>query len=125
VLALMNIPIAFVNLRKKVLMPIYSYFLVVGSVLTGLLCYANNIIAPVPLPFSVSQQLGLPGSSRAPVAFVNTPYPEMVVTSEVPAVESNKPVKLVHERRPTRIVRQPGPQRRFAAYPPREFGSIW
>jgi len=104
-------------------MPIFSYFLLVGTVLTGLLFYANNVMAPVTLPFSVSQKMGLPGSSKAPVAFINAPNPEIVVTSVVLAVEANKPVKLVRERKPTRIVRQPIPQGHFAAYPPHEFGS--
>ena len=32
-------------------MPIFSYFLVVGSILTGLLFYANTVIVLSPLPF--------------------------------------------------------------------------
>ena len=106
-------------------MPVFSYFLAVGSVLTGLLYYASNAMAPVPLPFSVSQKMGLPGSSRAPAVFIIAPNPEIALTSVAPSVKANKPVKLVRERKVARIVRQPVPQGHFAAYPPREFGSIW
>jgi hypothetical protein len=102
-----------------------QYFLVVGSVLTGLLFYANNVIVPVSLPFSVSQKMGLPETSKALVEVTKAPNPEIVVTSVAPSVETKMPIKLVRGRKPTRIVRRSIPQGRYAAYPPREPGSVW
>jgi hypothetical protein len=46
--------------------PIFSYFLVVGLILTGLLFCADTVIVPSPLPFSVSQKIGLPASYKVP-----------------------------------------------------------
>jgi hypothetical protein len=45
--------------------PIFSYLLVVGSILTGLLFFADAIIVSGPLPFG-SQKIGLPESYKAP-----------------------------------------------------------
>lgn len=106
-------------------MPVFSYFLIVGSVLTGLLLYANGVMAPTPLPFSVSQKIGLPEPSKAPVVVVKVPNPEFVATSVEPPVQAKKPVKLVGKHVPTRVVRQAITQGHYAAYPPRESGSTW
>jgi len=50
--------------------PVFSYLLIVGSVLTGLLFFANRVMDPGPSPFSVSQRIGLPEPSIAPVVVV-------------------------------------------------------
>jgi hypothetical protein len=70
--------------------PIFSYFLIVGSVLTGLLFFANSTIAPVPLPFSVSQRIGLPEASKPLVVVAKVPNPEIVATTFESAVEAKK-----------------------------------
>ena len=106
-------------------MPVLQYFLVVGSVLTGLLFYANNVMAPVPLPFSVSQKIGLPENSKVSVVSNRAPNPEIVVTSVGPPVEAKRTVKLIAKRKPPRVVREVIPQGHYAAYSPREYGSIW
>ena len=46
-------------------MPIFSYLLVVGSILTGLLFFADTIIVPGALPLG-SQKIGLPESYKTP-----------------------------------------------------------
>jgi hypothetical protein len=45
--------------------PLFSYFLVVGSLLAGLLFYADTMTTSNPLPF-VTQKVGLPESYKAP-----------------------------------------------------------
>jgi hypothetical protein len=45
--------------------PLLSYFLVVGSLLTGLLFYADTVFTSSPLPI-VTQKVGLPDSYKAP-----------------------------------------------------------
>jgi hypothetical protein len=105
--------------------PVFSYFLVVGSVLTGLLCYANSVMVPAPLPFSVSQKMGLPEPLKAPMDLIKVPNREIAVVSVKPSVEVKKPVKTVRRHRPAQIVRQSVPQGHYAVYPPRELGSIW
>ena len=105
-------------------MPVISYFLVVGSVLTGLLFFTNGTMAPVPLPFSVSQRIGLPEPSKAALVVKETNR-EIVATTFEPAVEVKKPVKLVGQRQLTRLVPQLVPQLHYAAAPPHEHGSLW
>ena len=46
-------------------MPIFSYFLVVGSILTGLLFSVDTVIAPSSLPFKVSQRMETPKPYKA------------------------------------------------------------
>jgi hypothetical protein len=53
--------------------PIFSYFLVVGSILTGLLIYANTVIVLSPLSFG-SQKIGLPESHKAPTSIPQQYY---------------------------------------------------
>ena len=105
-------------------MPVLQYFLVVGSVLTGLLFYANSVMVPAPPPFSVSQRIGLPEPSIAPLVVAVVPKPEIVATTVEPPVEVKKSVKEIRKRKPAQVVRQSVSQGRYAAYPPREFGSI-
>jgi len=123
--------------------PVLSYFLIVGSVLTGLLFYADSVMVAGPLPFSTSQRIGLPEPYKAPVVVVEVPKPEIIAATVEAPVEAKKPVKAVREHKPTRVVRQHKPtrvvrqhkptrvvrqsvpQERYAAYPKREYGSIW
>lgn len=106
-------------------MPIFSYFLVVGSVLTTLLFYATNVIDPAPLPFSVSQNTGLPAPFKAPLVVAVAPKPAIIATAVDPTIEVEKPIKAIRKTKSGQIKRQPVPQERYAAYPPRDFGSIW
>ena len=106
-------------------MPVFSYFLIVGSVLTGLLFYANSVMVPGPLPFSNSQTIGLPEPYKAPVVVVEVPKPLIIAVTVEPPVEAKKSVKAVRKHKPTRVVRRSIPQGRYAAYPPREYGSMW
>ncbi len=106
-------------------MPVLQYFLVVGSVLTGLLFYANSAMFPAPLPFSVSQKNGLPEPYKAPVVVAEVPKPVIMATTVVPPVEVKKSLKAIRKHKPVQVVRQSVPQGRYAAYPPRELGSIW
>ena len=54
-------------------MPIFSYLLVVGSILAGLLFFAGITIVPDPLPFG-SQKIGLPESYKAPMLIPQQNY---------------------------------------------------
>lgn len=48
-------------------MPIFSYFLVVGVILAGLLYCADAVIIPNPAKFGGSQAIGLPQPYKAPI----------------------------------------------------------
>ena len=52
-------------LTRGFCVPIFSYLLVVGSILTGLLFFADTIIVPGALPLG-SQKIGLPKSYKTP-----------------------------------------------------------
>ncbi len=107
-------------------MPVLQYFLVVGAGLTGLIFYANSVMVPAALPFSVSQKNGLPESSNAPVIVAEVPTPVIIATTAEPPVEVKKPIKAVRKHKPAQVVRQSvPPQERYAAYPSRESGSTW
>jgi hypothetical protein len=105
--------------------PVFSYFLIVGSLLTGLLFFANSVMVAGPLPFSVSQTVGLPGSNKAPVVVAEDPTPAIIATPVQRPVEPKKLIKKVGKHKQTRVVRQVVPQGRYAAYPSREYGSLW
>ena len=106
-------------------MPVFLYFLIVGPLLGGLLFYADNVMVPVPLPFSVSQSIGLPEPYKAPVVVAEVPKPEIIATPVEPPADMKKLVKVVRKHKPTGIVRQATPQGRYAVYPAHEYGSIW
>ena len=106
-------------------MPVVQYFLIVGSVLTGLIFYANDVLVSAPLAISVSQKTGLPEPYRARVTVAEVPAPVIVATTAEPPVEVKKPAKAVRQHRAAQVVRQTILQGRYAAYPPRESGSIW
>ena len=105
-------------------MPVFQYFLVVGSVLTSLIFYANSLMAPTTLPISVSQSTGLPAPYKAPVVVAEAPRPVIIATTVEQRAEVKKPVKAVPKHRAAQVVPQPGPQGRYATYTPREHGSI-
>jgi hypothetical protein len=106
-------------------LPVLKYFLVVGTGLIGLLFYANSVMAPAPLPFSVSQKIGLPEAYKTPVIEAEDPKPVIVATTIDPPVQVKKSVKAIRKHKPAQVVRQPVAQGHYAAYPPREPGSIW
>ena len=106
-------------------MPVLKYFLVLGSGLIGLLFYANSVMVPAPLPFSVSQKIGLPDAYKAPVVLAEDPKPVVVATTVEPAVEVKKPIKPIRKRKPAQVVHQLVTQGHYAAYPSREPVSIW
>ena len=103
-------------------MPVLQYFLVVGSVLTGLLFYANSVMAPAALPFNVSQKDGLPEPYKA---LLIVPNPVIVETTVEPPVVVTKPVEAARKHKTARVVRRLVPQQSYAAYPIREHGSTW
>ena len=53
-------------------MPLFSYFLVVGSVLAVLLFYSGTVMVPRPLPFA-AQKVGIPESHKEPTS-LPTPH---------------------------------------------------
>ncbi len=103
--------------------PIFSYFLIVGSVLTTLLFYATNVIGPAPLPFSVSQNTGLPAPFKAPLVVAEAPKPAIIATAVEPTLEVEKPLKAIRITKSGQVNRQPVMQERYAAYPPRDVGG--
>ena len=90
-------------------MPIFSYFFIVGSVLTGLLFYADSVMGPSSLPYSVSQRIGLPKPYEAPVV-ADVPKPEFIAAITEPPVGVKNSIKASRNRKPNSG---------------REFGSIW
>jgi len=48
-------------------MPIFSYFLVGGLVLAGVLYCADAVISPSAVKFGGSQKIGLPDSYKTPI----------------------------------------------------------
>ena len=52
--------------NERLALPIFKYFLVVGSLLTALLLYANGTMAPVSSPISVTQTMGVPSAAAYP-----------------------------------------------------------
>jgi hypothetical protein len=103
--------------------PVFSYFLIVGSVLTGLLFYADSVMVARPLPFSVSQKIGLPESYKTQVVVAEVP--KLSATNVEPPVVVKKPVEAARKHKTARVVRRLVPQQSYAAYPIREHGSIW
>ncbi len=107
-------------------MPVFKYFLTVGSLLFGLLYYASSVIEPASLPFAVTQTSGLPKPYKAPaieppkpsVAVAEPPKPEIVAAkAESPAPAKNR--KAAYKRKPGQV------QERYARYLPSEAGSLW
>jgi hypothetical protein len=70
--------------------PVFSYFLIVGSVLTGLLFYADSVMVPGSLPFSTSQSTELPEPYKAPVVVVEVPKPVIIAATVELPVEAKK-----------------------------------
>ncbi len=106
-------------------LPILRYFLIVGPALTGLLLYASSQMAPAALPFSVSQQVGLPEPFKPPVIVAEHPTPVVVAPTVEAAVDVKKSVKAVRRHGTAKVVRRIVAQGRYAAYPAREPGSLW
>lgn len=107
-------------------MPIISYLLIVGSALAGLLFYADRVIAPSPLPFSVSQQIGLPPPYKAAVVPVESKPPAVIAATVEPSTEIKKPhVAVRNKQKVARVARRSIPQERFAGFAAPEHGSIW
>jgi len=111
--------------------PVLQYILLVGSVLTSLIFYANSVMIPAPLPFSVSQKSGLPEPYKAPAITADptpvivVPTPEIIASTAERAVEVKMTIRAVRKRKPTQVVRQTLPQGHYAAYPSRESEKIW
>jgi hypothetical protein len=110
---------------RGVCLPILQYLLVVGSVLTGLIFLANSVMVPDALPFSVSQMNGLPEPYKAPKVVNEFPKPMTIATTVEAQVAVKKPVKAAHKNKLTQVRQPVLPQGRYAAYPPREYGSTW
>lgn len=70
-------------------MPIFSFFLVVGSILAGLLFYADTVMPPSPLPFSVSQRIGIPDSYK-----VRSDPIQILTSAPAPAPDMMSPLVL-------------------------------
>jgi hypothetical protein len=112
--------------------PVFKYFLTVGSLLVGLLYYASSVIEPASLPFHVAQTSGLPQPYKAPA--VEPPRPSVAV-AEVPKAQTVavkvEPVtpaknrKAANKRQSPQAVRARPGQERYAGYPSNEAGSIW
>jgi hypothetical protein len=112
--------------------PVFKYFLTVGSLLCGLLYYASTVIEPASLPFNVAQTSGLPKPFKAPVAeppnpsvaAAEAPKPSLVAAKIEPSTQA-KNRKAMHKHKPTQIARPAQAQERYAGYPPNAVGSIW
>lgn len=110
-------------------MPVFKYFLSVGSLLCGLLYYASTVIEPSSLPFHVAQTSGLPKPFKAPAAeppkpsVAEAPKPELVTVKESSAPAKNR--KAGQKRKPAQVVRPVQGRERYAGSPRDDLGSIW
>lgn len=106
-------------------MPLFSYFIVVGSLLTGLLIF-TSAVAPSPgPPIRVSQTVGLPEPYRAPAVevvsakpVIASAAPGIALISVEPPVKAKKPANVIRTHTPLRVVREPATRGRYAAYLP-------
>lgn len=111
-------------------MPVLQYILLIGSVLTGLVFFANSVMIPAPT-FRVSQTSGLPEPYKAPAItteahpVIAVPPPVIIARTAERAVIAKKATSAVRKRKPTQVARPTLPQQHYAAYPPRESENIW
>ena len=99
-------------------MPIFSYFLVVGSVLTGLLLWFGNDSPPNETALEASQAVGIP-------TFRPEPEPEHARATAVnfaaeykrPERKPAKAAESVTARKTTPGYSKPEPRSRFAEFP--------
>jgi hypothetical protein len=104
--------------RSKLRMPIFSYFLVVGSVLAGLLLWFGNGSEPIRTALTTSQTIGIPKFKPEP-----EPEPEHArVTAVNFATEYKrpKPVKTAEtppRQKATTNYSKPQPLSHFAEFP--------
>ena len=99
-------------------MPIFSYFLVVGSVLTGLLLWFGNDSEPDGTALKASQTVGIP-------TFRPEPEPEHARATAVnfaaeykrPERKPAKTAEAVTTRKMTTVYSKPEPRSRFAEFP--------
>ena len=107
-------------------MPIFSYFLVVGAVLTGLLIWLGDDGDLQSAPLRTSQQIGMPKPFKGqPETIVDISNANFAAAHEPPAAERapEKPAKVVAQPKPrhktlVRTWQQPPPERSwFAEYP--------
>ena len=102
--------------RSKLRMPIFSYFLVVGSVLTGLLLWFGNESQPNGTALTSSQTIGIP-------KFKPKPEPEHARVTAVnfaAAYERRKSVKTAetsHRQKTSINYSDPKPLSRIAEFP--------
>ena len=107
-------------------MPLFSYFFVVGSLLTGLLIFASTVTPSSGPPIRVSQTVGLPEPYRAPAIAVEVAKPVVALGEPRIAVVTVKP--LVKAERPAirkntqiRVSSEISTRGRYAAYLPPEY----
>jgi hypothetical protein len=107
--------------------PLVPYFLSVGSLLAALLFYANSMIVPAPLPFSVTQTSGLPTPYKPPIAVAaEVPKSPVVVAKVEPPAVSAKKTKVARKQKSVHTAHRASPQQRYANYyAEREFGGMW
>ena len=99
-------------------MPIFSYFVVVGVALLGLLIWLGDAMEPRALPFISSQMVGLPKPYKAPPEYASNRQPELALSdSELPATQSKRQVQAVHKKKTTKIAEDTVGRERYAEYP--------
>ena len=103
-------------------MPVCSYFIVVGSVLAGLLFWVSDAIEPKNAPLKISQTVGVPKP------FAAQPEPSPGVTAVNFAAEHERPqtspVKTVDGKRKQKATSKYLPQRTWFAEFPHDRMSI-
>ena len=99
-------------------MPIFSYFVVVGVALLGLLIWLGDAMEPRALPFTSSQMVGLPKPYKAPPEYTSNRQPELALSdSEFPAPQSKRQVQAGHKKKTTKIAEDTIGRERYAEYP--------
>lgn len=101
-------------------MLLLKYFLVVGSVLTGLIFFSNSGDIKGLAPFRVSQISGLPKPYKAPIVVAEVGSPIAVATEIVPTINAKPSTKTVLKHKPAKVVGRLVPQGRYDPFAPLE-----
>jgi len=89
-------------------MPIFSYFVVVGAVLTGLLIWFGDDGELASAPLRTSQQVGIPKPFKGqPETMPDISAVNFAATRESPAAERERPPE-----KPAKVAAQPKPRQK-------------
>ena len=98
-------------------MPIFSYFLVVGTVLVALFIWSSKNFEPSGSPVATTQMVGLPQPFKAPPEPSSERSPVILASTVLPVARPAKQVVAPRKEKATKKVDYGTVRNRFAAYP--------